>query len=342
MRTRSIRPAAVLAALGLAGSVLAFAAPPAQSAPVFVDLETTFSYGESNVHDHVCPDVPVATPYTTVPLVENGATASGTANASVTSTNGGGDDMSGTSILGGTSSVSSAGGNLKTMSLTAQGSLSIDAALPLSACEIHLDTDVTTDYQFVVTNPGFLTVNVKSKGAMYTEMYLEMLSPTNSPYYQEYGDGLSIERTTRVFLPAGTYDGYLLASLDKSSSTDLVASGNATVTASFAVAGSQTAAVSGKGKKYITLPAARSCATDSVNSTITNKKKRANQVKQVRVFVNDKLVKKVKTPGKGDAVNAAVADDVAADVRAEVKLFPKKKGKPGKVVEVTASYEACS
>ncbi len=342
MRTRSIRPAAALAALALAGSALAFTAPAAQAAPVFVDLETTLSYGEQNVHDHNCPDVPVVTPYTTVPLVENGPAASATVNASVTSSNGGGDDMSGTSILSGSTSVSSSGGNLKAMSLTAQGTAAIDALLPVSACEIHLDTVVQTDFQFVVTNPGFLTVKVKSNGALYSEMYLQMLSPSTSPYFDEYSDGFSIERTTRVYLPAGTYDGYLYSSLNKESSTDLTASGTASINASFAVAGSQTVAVSGKGKKYITLPAARSCATDSVNSTITNKKKRANQVKQVRVFVNDKLVKKVKTPGKGDAVNAAVADDVAADVRAQVKLFPKKKGKPGKVVEVTASYEACS
>lgn len=59
-------------------------------------------------------------------------------------------------------------------------------------------------------------------------------------------------------------------------------------------------------------------------------------------FVNDKLVKKVRTPDKGDVVNLAVADNEIADVRAEVKLFPARKGKPGKVLEVTTAYEACS
>ena len=100
--------------------------------------------------------------------------------------------------------------------------------------------------------------------------------------------------------------------------------------------------MSGKGKKYVTLPSARSCATHSINASVIGKKQRADQIKQINVFVNDAKVKKVKTPDKGDAVTIPVADDQAADVRAEVKLFPSKKGKPGKVVEVTASYEACS
>lgn len=118
--------------------------------------------------------------------------------------------------------------------------------------------------------------------------------------------------------------------------------GSTSVHATFAVAGTQTEAVAGKGKKYVTLPAARSCATHALPTTITGKKKRADQVKQVTFFVNDAKVKKVRTPDKGDAVTVPVADDVAAEVVAEVKLFPRRKGKPGRVVTVSASYEACS
>ena len=115
-----------------------------------------------------------------------------------------------------------------------------------------------------------------------------------------------------------------------------------TVHGDFAVAGSQTAAPAGKGKKYVKFPASRNCAAHTLTPTITEKGKRAKKIQSVKFFVNDTKVKKVSNPSKGEAVALTVADDKDADVRALVKLEKVKKGVPAKKLEVTSSYIACS
>ncbi len=110
----------------------------------------------------------------------------------------------------------------------------------------------------------------------------------------------------------------------------------------FAVAGSQTEAMSGKGGKYVTLPSVRSCATASLNPSITGRGKRAKKIRQITFFVNNEAVRKVRTPKKGQAVALPIADGVVGEVSAKVRLFPARKGRPGKVQMVSAAYEACS
>ena len=73
-----------------------------------------------------------------------------------------------------------------------------------------------------------------------------------------------------------------------------------------------------------------------------NKKKRARQIKQVSFFVNDKLVKKSKKPDKGDTFALPVADNLDADLRAVVTLFPSRHGHKGKRFEASASYLPCT
>jgi hypothetical protein len=209
---------------------------------------------------------------------------------------------------------------------------------------VYSGIDLT--FEFTVTHPGFLTLTTKNAGDAYGEVYVYKYNPSapddTDPYVDTYGTGLKFNATTKVYLPVGTYRGYLEGQAYKYSKSSYSLTGTSTMHADFNVAGTQTAAVAGKGKKYVTLPSARSCATHAVTSSITGKKKAAKQIKQVTFFVNDAKVKKVKTPKKGAIVTLPVADDQTADVTAEIKLVPKKKGKPSKVVEVSASYEACS
>ena len=344
MRTQSIRPAAALAALALTGSVLALTAPAAQAAPVFTTSNLTSSFFGHTDSGTCNDDSESGSTPLNLPVTENGPAVSGSQTVAATVSDGATDSQTATGAISATGSVSSVGTNLKSMSLTATGVHTVTQSLATSACAIHFGASIELDYAFVVTQPGFLNVNLKNRGpGQYSEFYIEMVTPTSSPYHDVYGEGLAFDSSTRVYLPAGTFTGYLLAQsgLDDVA-TATSGSGNSSLTATFNAAGSQTAAVSGKGKKYVTLPSARSCTTDSLNPTIVNKKKKANQIKQVKFFVNDKLVKKVNTPDKGDAVTVPVADDQAADLMASVKLFPKKKGKPSKVYEVSASYEACS
>jgi hypothetical protein len=354
MSSRPIRLAATLAATALAGSMLALAAPAAQAAPVFTDAQTDLdvfasAYSDDYVGAADCGYVSAGGTEPNVPVVENGpaATASTSATATFDNTSIPDDTATGTSSASGTGKVTSVGGDLSTMDLSVTSAAQVTNALGTSTeCVRDIYAGVQLEFEFTVTHPGFLTLNTKNTGPTYGEVYLYRYDPSNTTdntaYVDNYGSGVKFNATTKVYLPAGTYRGDFDGEAFKYSKSSFSVAGTSTMHAEFNVAGSQTEAVSGKGKKYVTLPSARSCTTHAVSSTITAKKKRANKIKQVTFFVNDAKVKKVKTPDKGDVVTFPVADDQTADVVAEVKLFPKKKGKPGKVVEVSASYEACS
>jgi len=106
--------------------------------------------------------------------------------------------------------------------------------------------------------------------------------------------------------------------------------------------GSQTAPAAGKAASYVVLPAARSCASHAVTPSVVARKKKAKKISQVSYYVNDVLVKKDKHPKKGAVAALPVADNEAAELRAVVRLDPKKKGRKGKELEVAASYAACS
>lgn len=345
MSSRPIRLAASLATTALAGSMLALAAPAAQAAPVYVDAETNVT-GSAFAHDDAaCVESGVTENGLPAPLpvLENGPAVTAATSSTVTNTAADpADVMTSVASVTGTGSVTSANGSVKAIDFSATGQQSITSTQPVSACITHAGANVDLNAQFTVTQPGFLTVTMKRKGGLYSEFYIEMVSPTTSPYYDSYGDGLNVTHSARIYLPAGVYDTYSSGSVNDSGSSARVKAGTATIHAAFTAAGSQTEAVSGKGKKYVTLPTARSCATDSLVSTVTGKKKRAATIKQITFFVNDVKVKKDKKIKKGEAISVPVADDVTADLTAEVKLFPKAKGKKGKTYEVSASYEACS
>lgn len=346
------RSLAALAASALGGSLL-LAAAPALAAPVFTDAETQLdpfgsAYANAYVGANDCGYVSAGGAEPTIAVVENGPAASASTSVTATFDNTSipGDTATGSGSASGSGKITSVGGDLATMDLSVTSSSQVVNVLGTSTeCIRQIDVGVYLDFEFTVTHPGFLTLNTKNAGGVYGEAYLykyDATSPDGQPYVDNYGSGLKFNSTTKVFLVAGTYRGYFDGEAFKSANSSYSQSGTTSVHAEFNVAGSQTEAVSGKAKKYVILPGARSCATHSVNASVIGKKKRADQIKQVSLFVNDAKVKKVKTPDKGDAVTIPVADDQAAEVRAEVTLFPRKKGKPGKVVEVTASYEACS
>jgi hypothetical protein len=346
------RSLATLAASALGASLLLTAAP-AHAAPVFTDAETlldpgagAYSYLTSG-GSGTCGYTPTGGTEPDVPVIENGPAATATTSATSTFTSSAvpGDTATSTASASGTGKVASAGGNLTTMDLSVTSNAQLNNALGTSAnCVRETYAGVALDFEFKVTQPGFLEVTTKNAGNVYgaLEVYRYDPSSPDEPYVNYYGNGVKFNNNTKVFLPAGTYRGSFEGDAYKYSLSSYAISGTTTAHAEFHVAGSQTEAVSGKGKRYVTLPSARSCATHNLAAKITGKKKRADKIKQVTFFVNDAKVKKVKTPDKGDTVTIPVADDQTADVVAEVKLFPRKKGQPGKVVQVSASYEACS
>ena len=319
-------------------------APAAHAAPVFVDAETyldPFGFG-GTFGTAACQVTNSGGTEPNVPVVENGpaASASTSFSATFTNTNDAADNGTASGSASATGRVTSKDGNLATMDFTATATSTLTTPAS-SPCYRYTRAGVDLEFQFTVAKAGFLVLNLQNKGGTYGEVYVEMVGANEQPYVDSYGEGLTFNTDSRVFLPAGTYEGYFEGSAgpDNVSATR---SGTTKAHATFAVAGAQTVAPDGKAKKYVKFPAARNCAAHTLTPTITDKGKRAEKIQSVRFFVNGRNVKKVYAPSKGQAVTLAVADDQDADVRALVKLEKVKPGVPAKKLEVTSSYIACS
>ena len=337
------RLAAIASTALMAGALTLAVAPPVHAAPVFVDADTTMDTDSFISNSGVCVLSSLITPDVTGPVVENGAATTQSSAGISNATNVGNPDASISTSGTATASLKSAGGLPTAIDLTTSGSASIDVVGATSACTYTAATEHDFTFHFTVSQPGFLHLNMKASKSSYSFVSLSQVDPANDdPYYYHYGYNTKFNATDDVYLPAGEWFGEFYGETYVTGTSDRSATSTTQIHAEFNAAGSQTEAVSGKGKKYVTLPGARSCATHTLDTAITGKKKRADRIKRVTYFVNDHKVKKVKTPDKRDSVKLSVADDVAAEVRVEVKLFPAKKGHPGKIYEVRASYEACS
>ena len=226
------------------------------------------------------------------------------------------------------------------MSLT--GSVSATASKPVSGCNVYAFSGGNLEADFSVAQAGFLTVTSEGRGKAYGFFSVASV-PDGDTYVYNIGQGSKFDAEETVYLPAGSYVGTFSSySLFDTNVTVPNTPARVDITATFDVAGSQTVAPVGKASKYVTLPGSRSCATDSLDATVTPKSKRAAKIKKVTFYVNDKRAKKVSKPAKGTVVKVPVVDDVAAEVRAVVVEVKKPNGKPGKESEVTASYAPCS
>jgi hypothetical protein len=348
--SRTGRPYAVLAAAALAAGVMTAVAPTATAAPVFTDAQTdmTTDYDAHDDGPGACSASSVPTPSAPQPVLENGAPVTVSQGLSATDTDGVADTQTANITTTGTGSVSSAGGTVKALDFTSTSQVSQTQTQPTSpGCLLHAYASAQLNFEFTVAQAGFLTVKVKNRvgfagSRQDAELQLYRDDPiVNDPSAEDYSEGLNIDRTTRVYLPAGTYYGDLQGEGGVQSVVATGGTSSSSIHATFAVAGSQTVAAAGKGAKYVSMPSARSCAAGTVAPTLTTAKKAAKKVKSVKVFVNDQLAKKFKKPAKGAALTVPVAADQMAEVSAEVTLFPKKKGKKSKVYSVSSSYEAC-
>ena len=143
--------------------------------------------------------------------------------------------------------------------------------------------------------------------------------PDGDTFVYNIGQGSKFDEAQTVYLPAGSYVGTFSAySLFDTNVTVANTPARVDLKATFDVAGSQTVAPVGKASRYVALPGSRSCATDSLDATITPKSKRAAKIKKITFYVNDKRAKKVRKPAKGSVVKVPVVDDVAAELRAVV------------------------
>ncbi|MBJ7356917.1 hypothetical protein [Nocardioides sp.] len=318
---------------------------PAHALPVYTTGDMDANSNASEGSPTACTVVQNPSPIVSnVPVVENGpaTTVSASNSGTVTNDGDGTDTISFATQVSVTGKMTAAGGNPDTLDISSTGSVQATASKPVSACELGGYSYGDLDFGFTLTQPGFMDITLDATKHTYSEFYL--FDDAGNDYVELYGFGLQFSGTQRVYLPAGVYGGYLESDAVLSEVTSTLAATQVatTIHADFDLVGAQTAAPVGKAGKYVALPGARACATDSLDATVTPKKKRAENIKLVKFFVNDKLAAKTKTPTKGAVVKVPVADKVQADLKAVVTLVKKKNGKPGKTYEVEASYEACS
>ena len=317
---------------------------PAQALPVFdVSVMTGYSSTYSSAKDP-CTKVDNPSPVLSdIPVAENGGVTSLSTSNSGTITRDGdpSDVISFATSSTTTGRVTSVGGNPGVIEVTTSGTVQVDTSKPTSSCEV---TSLDVAYlvpTFTVADGGFMSFTTKASRRTYGSVNIS--NSTGDVAFELTGRGLSFSGVTSVYLHPGTYSGIVEADAYVVSATAVPSTPVAiSISAAFAVAGSQTKPASGTGKSYLTFPAARSCATDSVDAAVTGKGKRAKQVRKVKLFVNGAKVRSVTTPKKGQPVRLPVSDEAAADVRAEVTLKPAKPGRKPKTHEVTVGYVACS
>jgi hypothetical protein len=330
--------AALATALAMTAALLP--APPAVAAPAYDEATvggTANYFSDSIASCSFSGDTSDGT--STVPVAENGAAVAVSASTSGTLTS---DDDATDSIgyatsMQGTASLTSAGGNPKTMDLRTTGSVSANATKTTSQCRIFADSEADFQFDVVVSRAGFLLLDYTTSGYGSLTINID----------DDEGEVLEIEDVHRggdgthaVLLVPGTYDVDFGAGVEfQTSKSVATAAGSATVHGEFALVGSQTSKPSGSATKFVGFATSRNCSSDTVRMTV--KKGPASRIASVVYSVNGKKVKKLKFPKGGTKTNLPIAETVGAEVRAKVKLKPAGPGaKPEKAI-ADAAYLAC-
>jgi hypothetical protein len=311
----------------------------ASASPVFDDAHTILSSNYTFTADGTgCTYPSTPSPSQLRPVVENGGPVSVTSSV-VGSVNGPTltDTATGSASVTGSGSVASANGLPRTIDLSVGGQMSLVTNQPTSACEIQEYATVHFDVRFTLAAPAYLSLDLTNDTNSFASLEL---SDGSASFIDFESYGWRSERRLRVLLPAGSYDGALEGSVGTISNSSTGGQGTASVHAVFTGPGSQTAAPSGKGHRYLTLPAAASCATGTLQPTVTSHKARAAQVRQLRFFLGDHQATLVSHPKKGAVVSVPVSPGTPSQLRAEVTLVPRPGHRP-RTLNVSASYEAC-
>lgn len=320
----------------------ALTAPPAHAAPVYFENDLVPIYGAEGITGSCSTSSGGDGADLEVP--ENGPAVTQESNRAHTSTNGGNvaDTATASTSQTTTARIASTGTNPTTIDFSAKGSVSTTAALGVRGCAAAFYSGSYLDADFLVTDPGFLTLTWDVNKQMSFEAQLESNS-TDEPFVTVESYLRPYSGTVTVFLPAGSYEFNIDASSTLVTDRTVAATpSSAEVHAVFVKAAAQTAPLAGKAKKYLKAPATRSCATDSIDMKITSKKSKAAAIKSVQFRVNGKKAGKGSGLDAGDTVKVKVADGVPAEVVAVVVLQPESPGRPSEVVEATTSYAACS
>ncbi len=333
------RPVTRVLAAGAAGIVcLGLAQSPASAAPAFTETIAHYSLGSGYSGD-CAATTPALTAPPDVPVPENGATVPLSASGTRTfQKNGDASDKVTTAVsVTGSTRVTGAGKTPKSIEVNLKGTASATTSKSTSACSASTSAYATTRFDFTTSRPLIATLSYDRTGPMFTEAYIYVSG--GDPYEDLYGSHFAASATSRVYLPAGHYKGYVEGGINMNSVTRTTkAAGSSTTRIDFVVPGSTAVAPKGKARKQVTLPAARNCAAHTVNPALTTKAKKLKKAKKVTFSVNGKkqATLKGKKLKKGKAVAIKVADKSPAKLGVTVKL------KNGKKVTASATYQPCA
>lgn len=327
------RPLAGLTAGVLAGAVLTISAPTAEAAAFTVSEWDHYQYGSIDT-GNCTPNVTSSAPADT-PIPTNGVASVKNNTLTLTNTNNDdGTDVSTTVVSqGSTAKVSVNGNEPAKISLQYSGTSTTTTTKPVSACTPEGYTSSEVDFEFTLTRSMWVDMTLVRRGSSYSELYL--YDDVNGPYTDIYGWNLDVDTTQRVYLPPGTYAGYLDSEIyvpEVNTAKTVKGSGNLTMT--FSPAGSRSSAPAGKGRRYTAFPAMRDCGTGSVLASVTSKKVRAKKIDKIVVRTNG-VVKRFKKTPAGKVLTLPAAANRAANIKATVVL------KNGEKKKVTTSYLAC-
>jgi hypothetical protein len=320
-----IRPyAAVLA------TVVLLAAGLASPTPAYADDFTGATYysggsgGASGVEP--CSNVDASSRTPLRPLVANGPPLTGASKTAGTLVRDSdfSDVINYDTTVSSTASYVAGPGQPATLSLQGIGSVRVTTDKPTSACRLDSEAFMELAFELTVTAPSLFDARVRTTGAGGSGGLQVFAEGDSDGPAMRLNSTAAAASSGRLVLPPGQYGGYL------SVSSEFI-----DVEAVLRLLGERIGKVEGKGARYVTLPSGRSCADGKVAVTVTTKRKRAEDIRKVELFVGDKRVKRVSEPKKGKAVKlrAPLGEDVS--VRAAVTLDN------GKVKTVRAGYVAC-
>jgi len=318
---------------------------PAQALPVFSKAEGDAEGLFLNRSEVSCtPASTLSPPAFGIPVVVDGPATSVAASASGSMTRTGDptDVVSSTTHFDATGAVSSLGGNPRTLEVTGSGSVSVSTTQSASQCRAEAVSHVALVTAFTVSQAGFLTITTTATAHTLILVGVED-AVSGDKLVRLVDEGSALSGPLTIPLVPGSYEGdFEIGARVRSSVPVPPRAVSASVRAVFTVAGSQLTADHGRGGSYVSLPDARECSAHVLLPTITDRKRQARRIKRVTFFVNGVPVTKARTPHRGVQLALPADDGARADVRAEVALRPKRKGRSGTVVATEATYEACS
>ena len=316
----------------------------ADAAPVYEGASVSARAGAGTVDIGTCTvEQTRSAPVLNLPLVPDATPQRLAASTTGTMTKNGDatDVIAFSGQWSGSAGVTSSGGDPRRLDLEASGQVEATATRQAAGCELYLLSPIEIAYGFTVTHAGFLTVTLRAEGLGRAEFFLHDHA-SGEPTIELSGTGPRFEDVSTVYLSAGRYEGGMkVEALLRTRSTTAPTTTASSVRAEFVGAGAQTRAPRGRARRYLTLPSTRSCATGALVAAVTTDKRLARRIQKVRLLVDDRVVAKVRTPRRGQALTARLDAARAADVRVGVTLRPKR-DRPARTYEAGASYARCS